>query len=86
MKAEHPGQILLNEYMKPRRLSANRLAGALRIPQNRISLIIQGKRSITADTALRLALFFDTDPIEWMTLQAHFDLAQAEQPKIRKPK
>ena len=73
-----PGEILLEEFMKPLGLSQSRLARDLDIPQSRLSAIISGKRAITADTALRLARCFGTSPRFWMNLQAEYDLRKAE--------
>lgn len=75
--AAHPGKILLRKFLLPFELSANGLALALRVPANRIGAIINGKRAITADTALRLARYFGTTPEFWMNLQASFDLNAA---------
>lgn len=74
----HPGEHLLQDYMKPLALSANRLALDLRVPVTRISELIHGKRRITADTALRLGRYFGTSPEFWLNLQAHYDLQVAE--------
>lgn len=74
----HPGEILSEDFMAPRGLTANRLALALRIPANRLSEIIRGRRSITADTALRLARYFTTSPEMWLGLQADYDLRKAK--------
>ena len=73
----HPGEILLEEFMKPLELSANKLAIELRVPANRILAIIDGSRAISADTALRLARYFGTTPEFWINLQAHYDLELA---------
>jgi addiction module HigA family antidote len=70
----HPGEILREEFMKPRDLSQNALARALRVPPRRINEIVLEKRSITADTALRLARYFGTTPELWTGLQADYDL------------
>jgi addiction module HigA family antidote len=70
----HPGEILSEDYMAPLGLTANQLAMSLRIPANRITAIIAGKRGITADTALRLARYFGTSAEMWMDLQSDFDL------------
>lgn len=70
----HPGEILLEEFMKPLGLSQNALARLLRVPPDRINAIVQGKRGITADTALRLAYAFNTTPEFWMNLQTYYDL------------
>lgn len=73
----HPGRILSRE-IKARDLSANRLALALRVPSGRITEILNGKRGISAETALRLAAYFGTAPQFWMNLQSQFELAVAE--------
>jgi addiction module HigA family antidote len=77
MKPIHPGRILKRE-MSARGLSANRLALALRVPSGRITQILNGKRGISAETALRLARYFDTSPQFWMNLQSRYDLAKTE--------
>lgn len=74
----HPGEILLEEFMKPLRLSANKLGLELRVPSNRIVAIASGKRAISADTALRLARYFNTTADVWINLQTRYDLQQAE--------
>lgn len=70
----HPGDILLTEFMEPLKVSQNRLSLATGIPASRINAIIKGKRSITADTALRLGRFFGTSPDLWLGLQMDYDL------------
>jgi addiction module HigA family antidote len=77
LKNIHPGEILLEEFLIPMGISAYRLSKATFLPQTRISEIIKGKRSISADTALRLAKFFGTDPKFWLGLEADFDLEEA---------
>lgn len=72
-----PGEILHEEFMRPLNLSQNRLAKEIYVPVNRISQIISAKRSITADTALRLARYFGTTPDFWLGLQAEYDLELA---------
>jgi len=72
----HPGEILSEDFLKPMGISAYRLSKGANIDQTRISEIIRGKRSITADTALRLARFFGNSPEFWLNLQAHYDLEQ----------
>jgi addiction module HigA family antidote len=72
----HPGEILSEDFLKPMGISAYRLSKGANIDQTRISEIIRGKRSVTADTALRLARFFGNSPEFWLNLQAHFDLEQ----------
>ena len=70
----HPGEVLLEEFLKPRALSQNRLALNIAVPPRRINEIVLGKRRITAETALRLARYFDTAPQFWLGLQADYDL------------
>lgn len=70
----HPGEILLEEYLKPLEITKYRLAKNIQVSQRRIDEICSGKRGITADTALRLARFFGTDAQSWINLQAHYDL------------
>lgn len=74
----HPGEILLEDFMKPLGLSQYRLAQDLGVPALRISQIVHGKRAVTADTALRLARYFGTSANVWMRLQARYDLEVAE--------
>jgi len=73
----HPGKILAKDFMAPRRLTANRLALDLHIPANRLTEIIRGRRAITADTAMRLARYFDTSAELWLGLQLDYDLEKA---------
>jgi len=68
-----PGEILLEEYLKPLELSQNQLARALRVPPGRINDIVRNKRGITRDTAARLAVYFRTTPDLWINLQARYD-------------
>lgn len=75
----HPGEVLLEEFLKPMGISAYRLAKETHIPQTRVSLIIKGRRSITADTALRFAKFFGTSAAFWLGLQNDFDLEEAKE-------
>ena len=70
----HPGEILREEFMKPHEISQNALAGALGVPPRRINEIVMEKRSISADTALRLARFFGTTAELWTGLQSDYDL------------
>ena len=79
----HPGEILREEFMKPRDLSQNALARALNVPPLRINEIVLEKRGITADTALRLARFFGTSAEMWTGLQADYDLRLARHEKAR---
>ena len=74
-----PGEILSEEFLKPMRLSQYALAQAIGVPRRRINEIVLGKRSISADTALRLAAFFGTDAQSWMNLQTHYDIERARE-------
>lgn len=74
----HPGEVLLEDYLIPKGISQNQLALSMRVPSNRISEIIRGKRAITAETALRLARAIGTSPDFWMNLQMQYDLRIAE--------
>jgi addiction module HigA family antidote len=78
LKPIHPGEVLLEEFLKPMHLTQTQLALALQIPPRRISEIIHGKRWITADTALRLAHYFNMSPRFWLGLQIDYDLDTAE--------
>lgn len=75
----HPGEILKHEFLDELNLSAYALAKVLRVPTNRITGIINGERAVTADTALRLAQYFDTTPEFWLNLQTHYDLTVTRQ-------
>lgn len=77
----HPGEVLNEEFLIPLNISAYRLSKDTEIPQTRISQIIKGKRSITADTALRLAEYFGVDPKFWLGLQDDFDLEEERESK-----
>ena len=77
----HPGEILLEEFLKPLNISAYRLSKDIGIPQTRTSEIIRGRRSITADTALRLSYYFGNSAKFWLGLQNDFDLE--EEKKIK---
>ena len=70
----HPGEVLLEEFLKPLELSQNRLALNISVPPRRINEIVLGKRRITAETAFRLARYFGTTPQFWLGLQADYDL------------
>lgn len=70
----HPGEVLLEEFLKPMNLSQNRLALDIGVPARRINEIVLGKRSVTVDTALRLARYFGTSPQFWLGLQMDYDL------------
>lgn len=69
-----PGEILLEEFMRPLGISINGLARDIDVPPNRISEIVSGKRAITADTALRLGKYFGVSPEVWLDLQSYYDL------------
>ncbi len=75
----HPGEILSEEFLEPLGISHYRLAKAIGVPQTRIGEIVAGRRGITADTALRLARFFDTSVAFWMNLQVSYDTVRAEE-------
>ncbi len=82
----HPGEVLDQEFMQPMGLSQNALARAIGVPPRRINEIVLGKRSVTADTALRLARAFGTSAEFWMNLQASYDLeetARAIEPALK---
>ncbi|HMK33773.1 MAG TPA: HigA family addiction module antitoxin [Desulfomonilaceae bacterium] len=70
----HPGEVLFEEFMRPMGISQNQLGRDLNVPPRRINEIVHGQRSITADTALRLAKYFGTSPQFWMGLQSDYDL------------
>jgi addiction module HigA family antidote len=72
----HPGEILLEEFLTPLEITAYKLAKDLEIPQTRISQILKGKRRITADTALRLSLYFGNSPKFWLGLQDDYDIEE----------
>jgi addiction module HigA family antidote len=74
----HPGEILMEEFLEPMGISQYRLAKDISVPPRRINEIVHGKRSITADTALRLGRFFDMSPQFWLNLQSRYDLEMAE--------
>ena len=73
-----PGEILLEDFLKPLNMNAHQLALALRVPANRIAAIIEGRRAISVDTALRLARYFEMTPRFWFNLQAQYELRKAE--------
>jgi len=86
----HPGEILLEDFMKPMGITARQLAADIDVPPSRISDIVHGARPITADTALRLGLFFAMEPRLWFNLQAEYDMRMAKrtlqkkiEPRIR---
>ena len=79
----HPGEVLLEEFLKPHNISAYRLSKDIGIPQTRTSEIIKGNRSITADTALRLSYYFGNSAKFWLGLQNDFDLEKQRKIKAR---
>lgn len=78
----HPGEILLEEFLKPLKLSQNQIAKDIGVPPRRINEIVLGKRAISANTALRLAKYFDMTPQFWINLQSHYDL-EVEKDKMK---
>jgi len=78
MRPIHPGEILREEFLLPLQMSAHALSQAIRVPATRVNDIVNRKRGITADTALRLARYFGNSPDFWMNLQAAHDLRAAE--------
>jgi len=84
LKPIPPGEILLEEFMNPLGISQNKLARDLDVPVGRISDIVQGKRTITPDTALRLAVYFNMTPEFWINLQSRYDLKLAKETLLRK--
>ncbi|CAM3731481.1 HigA family addiction module antitoxin [Polynucleobacter paneuropaeus] len=86
----HPGEILLEDFMKPMGITSRQLAADIDVSPSRISEIIHGTRPITADTALRLGLFFSMEPRFWLNLQSEYDMRMAKrnlqeeiEPRIR---
>ena len=74
----HPGEILLGDFLEPMGISQYRLAKSISVPPRRINEIVHGKRAITADTALRLGMFFRMEEQFWLNLQTHYDLEVAK--------
>ena len=74
----HPGEILLEDFMKPMGISARQLAADIDVPPSRISELVNGNRPITPDTALRLGLFFNMEARFWLNLQTEYDMRQIE--------
>lgn len=74
----HPGEILVEEFLKPLGLTVNALALALRVPSNRIYAIVEKERGVSPGTALRLGRYFGTGPEFWVNLQTHYDLERAK--------
>ncbi len=74
----HPGEVLLEDFMRPMGISARKLSLDINVPPSRISEIVHGMRPITPDTALRLGLFFGMNPRFWINLQSEYDMRMAE--------
>ena len=83
MKPIHPGEILLEEFLKPLNISQYKLAKDISVPPRRINEIVQGKRSISADTALRLSRYFGLSERFWLNLQSRYDL-EVEKDKLNR--
>jgi len=79
----HPGETILEDFLKPLKMSVNKLALELRVPATRMTEIVHGRRGITADTALRLARYFNTSAKFWLNLQTSYDLARASETQAR---
>jgi len=74
MACQHPGKILLHHYLEPRKVSQNALARAIKVPPRRINEIVHEKRAITADTAIRLSIYFGDSAAYWLHLQSEYDI------------
>ena len=79
LKNAHPGEVLLEEFLKPLDVSQNRLARAVNVSPRRINATVHGKRSVSADTAVRLSRFFGTSEMFWLGLENDYDLEEARQ-------
>ena len=86
LKPVHPGEILLEDFMKPMKLSMNKLALGLRVPTTRIAEIAHARRGVTPNTALRLARYFNTTPEFWVNLQTRYDLDRAKDEQMKRIK
>jgi addiction module HigA family antidote len=78
----HPGETIREDYLKPLKMSINKLALELRVPATRMTEIVNGRRGVSADTALRLARYFNTTPRFWLNLQASYELAKAAEARL----
>ena len=74
----HPGEVLLEDFLKPMGITARQLAADLDVSPSRVSEIVHGKRAISAETALRLGLFFKMEPRFWLNLQGEYDMRMAQ--------
>ncbi|MFC1600057.1 HigA family addiction module antitoxin [Patescibacteria group bacterium] len=83
LKPTHPGEILMEEFLKPMKISQYRLAKDINVPPRRINEIVKGLRGISADTALRFAKFFGNSPEFWLNLQSHYAL-EVEKDRLEK--
>lgn len=81
IKNIHPGEVLQEEFLTPLEITAYRLAKDLQIPQTRVAAILKGERRITADTALRLSIYFGTSPKFWLGLQDDYDVEEEKRDK-----
>jgi len=79
----HPGEMLLEEFLAPMRLTQRDLANGIRVPYQRVNELVNGRRGITPSTAVRLAKFFGTTPDLWMNLQLRWDLYHAQEAEAR---
>lgn len=79
MPRQHPGKVLQQQYLEPQNLSQNKLARAIKVPPRRINEIIHGKRGVTADTAVRLAIYFGGSATYWLHLQAEYEIEKVRQ-------
>ena len=79
MSCQHPGKVLLQQYLEPQKISQNALARAIKVPPRRINEIIHEKRGITADTAVRLAIYFGGSAGYWMHLQSEYEIEKVKQ-------
>jgi len=78
MACQHPGKVLLQQYLEPQKISQNRLARAIKVPPRRINEIIHEKRGISADTAVRLAIYFGGSATYWTHLQAEYEIEKVK--------
>lgn len=79
MSRQHPGRVLLQQYLEPQKISQNALARAIKVPPRRINEIVHEKRGITADTAVRLSIYFGDNAGYWMHLQSEYEIEKVKQ-------